>query len=586
MAEEERRKSDQRFRIAQEMSPDGFTIFKPVKDDQNRVIDFIWVYQNAAMAKMNGTDPHEVVGQRFLKLFPGAQETHLMQIYKQVAESGTPITFEDVYAGETMIAKAWFRIVVVPMEENIVILAHNITEPKKAQQALKESEERLRYILKYNPNAIAVFDYNMNTLIVSDRYLNDYNVTDKDIIGKNLYEVFPEIPEKWRKVHQRALKGEVLKNDDDYFIRPDGSTTYSRWECRPWYDVNGNVAGMIAYTEVITDRKIAESAMRESEKKYKTLFNGASDAILVADAETGETVDANERAEILLDRRRDEIIGMHQSKLVSTDEEQKAYSEFREIVSLSSEKRFKEFHVQQRNGTMVPIEISSSMVELNGKRYVYGTFRDISERKEAERVLRRSLKEKDLLMKELNHRVKNNLLMVSSLVSLKDSQTEVDLSDIQHQIRAISLIHEKLYQTNSVTGIYCMDYFDGLLTSIFSSFTRQRVRIEKSFDDIYLPTKTTLSIGLIINEIATNAIKHGFLEEEEAVFSISMKQDDNQYEITISNSGNPFPEDIDLDGTNTLGLRLISSLVTQLNGTVELKRRPNPVFTIQIPIED
>jgi two-component system, cell cycle sensor histidine kinase and response regulator CckA len=75
----------------------------------------------------------------------------------------------------------------------------------------------------------------MNLLIVSDRFLADYNVKDKNIIGKNHYEVFPEIPERWRDVHKKALQGEVLSNDDDYFIRPDGSITYTRWECRPWY---------------------------------------------------------------------------------------------------------------------------------------------------------------------------------------------------------------------------------------------------------------------------------------------------------------------------------------------------------------
>ncbi|MDZ7793229.1 MAG: sensor histidine kinase [Spirochaetia bacterium] len=199
---------------------------------------------------------------------------------------------------------------------------------------------------------------------------------------------------------------------------------------------------------------------------------------------------------------------------------------------------------------------------------------------------REALKEKDFLMKELNHRVKNNLAMVSSLISLKNFETEIDLSDIQHQIEAIGLVHEKLYKTDSVTEINCVDYFDDLLNSIFSSFTTRDVGIEKDIDDMYVSTKTAVSFGLIINEIATNAIKHGFTDKEEAVFTIEMKKDkeNNQYEITLSNTGNPFPEDVDIESSETLGLRLINALVDQIEGTIELQKKPNPVFTIRFPI--
>lgn len=155
----------------------------------------------------------------------------------------------------------------------------DITEQKQAEQALKESEENTRYILKHNPNAIAVFDRDMNILLTSDRFLKDYNVKAKEIIGRNHYEVFPDIPERWKKIHQRALKGEVLRNDDDYFVRTDGSITYTRWECRPWYYSNGDIGGMIAYTEVITDRKKAEQALKESEERFNLALEAINDGI-------------------------------------------------------------------------------------------------------------------------------------------------------------------------------------------------------------------------------------------------------------------------------------------------------------------
>ena len=178
--------------------------------------------------------------------------------------------------------------------------------------------------------------------------------------------------------------------------------------------------------------------------------------------------------------------------------------------------------------------------------------------------------------------------MISSLISLKASETEIDLSDIQHQIKAIGLIHEKLNQTENVTEISCRDYFDDLLNSIFFSFTKRQVKVNKDIDDEYVPTKTALTLGLIINEITTNAIKHGFSDKEEPVFSIKMEKnkENNQYELILANTGNPFPDEIDIENTNTLGLRLVDALIVQIDGTLELQKKPYPIFTIRFPIQE
>lgn len=144
LAEEQRKKSEERFRVAQEMSPDGFTILRPVRDGQGGVIDFTWVYENEAIAKLNGTDPQAVVGERLLELFPGHRGTKFLKVYKQVAESGEPQVFEDGYADETMAKAAWFRIVVVPMGGDIAILAQDITERKRAEEEVLVANQQLR----------------------------------------------------------------------------------------------------------------------------------------------------------------------------------------------------------------------------------------------------------------------------------------------------------------------------------------------------------------------------------------------------------------------------------------------------------
>ena len=134
----------------------------------------------------------------------------------------------------------------------------DITQRKKAEEALIHSHDLMRYIVEHDTSAIAIHDSDLNYIYVSKRYLQEYRVREEDIIGKHHYEVFPDIPPKWKEVHKRALAGEVLRSEEDLFERQDGSKDWTRWVCRPWYDVNGSVGGIILYTEVINDRKRKE----------------------------------------------------------------------------------------------------------------------------------------------------------------------------------------------------------------------------------------------------------------------------------------------------------------------------------------
>jgi len=144
---------------------------------------------------------------------------------------------------------------------------------------LKESEKRFRYILKHNPNAIAVCDKELRYLMVSDRFLNDYRLAETDIIGRHHYELFPETPQRWRDVHQRCLRGAVEHGDEDIFLRADGSEDWVRWECRPWCLPDGSIGGIILYTEVINERKRAQEDLKQA-KEAAEAANQAKDRFL------------------------------------------------------------------------------------------------------------------------------------------------------------------------------------------------------------------------------------------------------------------------------------------------------------------
>lgn len=159
---------------------------------------------------------------------------------------------------------------------------------KKAEDRLSHSYDLMRYVIEHTNSAVAVHDTDLVYIYVSQRYLDQYGIEDRDIIGKHHYDVFPDLPQKWRDVHQRVLKGEVVRADRDDYQRDDGSVQWTRWECRPWYENDGSIGGIIVYTEVITAQVKAEEELRKLKDNLEV-------EVAIKTREMKEQLDALER---------------------------------------------------------------------------------------------------------------------------------------------------------------------------------------------------------------------------------------------------------------------------------------------------
>ncbi len=185
----------------------------------------------------------------------------------------------------------------------------NISQRKKDELSRKHSTDLLRYVIEHTRSAVAIHDKNLRYLYVSQKYLDEYALKDAaSIIGRHLYEVLPDLPQKWRDVHQRALAGEVISAEDDPYVREDGSVEYTRWECRPWYTQEGEIGGIIIYTEMITKQKQIEHELREAKNYLEALLKYANVPIVVWDPTFTITL-ANQAFASLFDQSMDKVLG-------------------------------------------------------------------------------------------------------------------------------------------------------------------------------------------------------------------------------------------------------------------------------------
>ncbi len=158
----------------------------------------------------------------------------------------------------------------------------DITDRKLTEKALIHSHNLMRYIIEHNSSAVAVYDKELRYLYVSQRYLDDYNLKE-DIIGRYHYELFADLPDRWKKVHQQSLLGEVVSAEEEKFLRADGSIIWNKWECRPWYEADGCIGGIILYVENITERKLNMMELRKTKDYLEQLIANANAPIIVWD---------------------------------------------------------------------------------------------------------------------------------------------------------------------------------------------------------------------------------------------------------------------------------------------------------------
>lgn len=222
--------------------------------------------------------------------------------------------------------------------------------------------------------------------------------------------------------------------------------------------------------------------------------------------------------------------------------------------------------------------------------------KELAEKEEKRRIaeenLKRSLAEKEILLKEVHHRVKNNMQIISSILKMQERQVQdaslkIVLEESQNRIRSMALIHENLYRYENLANIMFSNYVKSLAGNLARSFSDQQGKIsfEYDIDDVYLPLDIGIPCGLIINELISNSFKYAFKDQQSGKISINLKrQNEQSFRMEVSDSGVGLPKDLDIENTGSLGMKIVTKLVMQIDGTIKYDYNNGAKFIIDFKI--
>ena len=477
----------------------------------------------------------------------------------------------------------------------VMVSAADITERNKTYEELKSSEERFKILFDFAPDG-----YYLNNLkgdfIDGNREAERITGYKKEeLIGKSFLNLKLLSPGQLHKAASLLIKnalGKPTGSDEFILNRKDGTLIPVEISTFP-VKIKGRTL-VLGIARDISERKKAEDALRKSEMLYRALFEHAGDAVFIMNLE-GVHITANRKAAEMLGYSVEELIGKSFKEIVAPSEFQKAAGKLKGLLEGQSFPLYERIF-RKKDGTEFPVEINVALVrDEDGKPlYIQSIVRDISERKKADEKIKASLREKEILLREIHHRVKNNMQIISSLhklqsTNIKDKQAVEMMQSTQNRIKSMALIHEKLYQSQDFSRIDLAEYVQILARHLFSFYgiNSHRIKLLTDIKDIFLDLNTAIPCGLIINELVSNSLKHAFPNDRAGEIQVAMKPlNGEEIELVVGDNGIGLPEGLDFRKTKSLGLHLVTILTEdQLRGTIQLNKNNGTTFEIRIKMK-
>jgi PAS domain S-box-containing protein len=471
---------------------------------------------------------------------------------------------------------------------------------------LNDELETLRNTLACLGDAVIASDASGNVTLLNAVARSLTGWTQKEAHGEPLATVFTIVNEKTREPVEcpasRALREgvAVTRANHTLLLAKDGTERAIDDSAAPIRNAVGDVAGVVLVFRDVTERRrseekvrLQEAGWRNSEIRYRRLFESARDGILILDATTGKIIDANPFMSDLLGYERSYFLGKELWEIGVFGDIAANQAAFRELQD-KGYIRYEHLPLATRDKKRADVEFVSNTYESDGQMVIQCNIRDCSERFRLEQAVQKSLEEKAVLLKEVHHRVKNNLQVISSMLHLQslhshDQSSAEMFRDCRDRVRSMALVHARLYRSQDLAQVDFADYVERLATDLFNSHQVDSGRIKLAVDveGVNLPIDAAIPCGLLLNELISNCLKHAFLGRDQGCIRIELRStDDGSIALSVSDNGVGLPPRIEPLAGETFGMQLIADLVLQLHGKVQVDRDGGTAIRIVFPAGD
>jgi PAS domain S-box-containing protein len=450
---------------------------------------------------------------------------------------------------------------------------HDITQRKRAEEALRKSEERYRNIYNKTPVMLHSIDRDGRLLNVSDFWLKTLGYERNEVIGRKSVDF---LTEESRRYAQEVSLPEFYKtgiawNIPYQFVKKNGEVIDILISAICERDESGNIERSLAVLNDVTDQKRAEEA-------YRALVEYSLQGLCII--QDGRIVFANKALT--------NMFGYTMEELTDMTPEQISHSfldEGWDFIQQQADAKDKkqpmkehyEIQVYNKNKNLRWTEQFVRSIVYRGKPAIQIAVIDITERKLFEERIRTLLKEKELLLKEVHHRIKNNFAFIESSISLQrrsldSSKAKEALQDAVRRVSSMRILYDKLLAADDYSETQAEEYLTDLADTLFSSFPRQiNIKLEKQLDNIKFPSKIIFPLGIIVTELLTNIIKYAFPDKKDGLVKIDLKKRKNKVQLKISDNGIGLPAGFKADQPEGFGLVLVELLSKQLGGRFRIE---------------
>jgi PAS domain S-box-containing protein len=549
-------------------------------------------FTNHLFSSTFGKTPEYFIGKTFWDVYPKEHADYRYAATQRVFQTGQSesLEVEVPLPDKTLYFYATANPIKNETGKVILTLTHavDITERKRVEEELKNSQLLLKSSIESPKDMIILsidkqYRYLYFNAFHKDVMMNAYG---KDVkLGMNLLECITNDDDRMKAQinYDRALAGESHITVEEY-----GDLDRHFYETRynPIVDDKNEIIGTTAFSANVTERKMAEETLKESEEKFSVAFKTSPYAITITRLKDGLFIEVNDAFYAMTGYTREEMenntsIGM--GLWVDGKDRSRVVEELLGGGKVAG----REFKFKKKNGEILIGLFSAQLIHFNNDTAILSSIDNITERKRAEDQIKALLREKEILLKEVHHRIKNNMSSMMSLLSLqsravKNLEAVASLLEAKDRMRSMAVLYDKLYRSENLREMSIKDYLPPLIDEIVRVFpNRDLVKVGKRIDDIVLGVRVISPLGIIVNELITNAMNHAFTGRENGLISVSVSAQAGHVTLIIEDDGNGIPESVDIADSSGFGLQLVAMLTAQIDGTIRIERRKGARFVME-----